>query len=293
MKKRILSLMLCTMLVVSLLAGCTGSDDGEEKKETAETTKTEDEEDSEGKQKITIAIGNAYPPFCYLDESENPAGYEYDLYLKVAEKMADKYDVEVVCDTWDNLFVGLESGKYDIVSHHLGYNEERAEKYTVSGESLMYFGSYRFIYKKGRKYITDIASTAGMTLSNNSMDNIGKALAAYNEDNPDNPIILQETMPSDEAILAGIENGLYDAYTHTYFDVKTRFIDKYPDADIEIGTVNLLGDDADCGTYALFKKDNTKLQEEFDAVIKELRDEGAVKEISMNWFDEDYSVVPQ
>ena len=43
MKKRILSLMLCTMLVVSLLAGCTGSDDGEEKKETAETTKTEDE----------------------------------------------------------------------------------------------------------------------------------------------------------------------------------------------------------------------------------------------------------
>ena len=77
----------------------------------------------------------------------------------------------------------------------------------------MYFGSYRFIYKKGRKDITDIASTAGMTLSNNSMDNIGKALAAYNEDNPDNPIILQETMPSDEAILAGIENGLYDAYT--------------------------------------------------------------------------------
>lgn len=294
MKKRILSVMLCCALAVSLLMGCGGADTKESGKEkTSETTEAEDEGESEGKQKITIAMGNAYPPFCYLDESENLVGYEYDLYQKVAEKMADKYDVEIVCDTWDNLFVGLESGKYDIVSHHLGYSEERAEKYTVSGESLMYFGSYRFIYKKGRKDITDIASTAGMTLSNAGTDNIGKVLEAYNDEHPDNPIILQETMPSDEATIAGIENGLYDAYTHTYFDVKTRFIDKYPDADIEMGTVNLLGDDADCGTYALLKKGNTKLQAELDAAIKALRDEGVIKEICMNWFGEDYSVVPE
>lgn len=107
-----------------------------------------------------------------------------------------------------NLFAGVETGKYDIVSHHLSYNEERAEQYTMSEESLMYYGNYRFIYKKGRTDITDIASTAGMTLANDSSDNIGKIIAQYNEEHPDNPIILQETIPSEEALVAGLENGL-------------------------------------------------------------------------------------
>lgn len=157
----------------------------------------------------------------------------------------------------------------------------------------MYYGNYRFIYKKGRTDITDIASVAGMTLANSNVDNIGKVLQAYNDAHPDNPIILQETMPSLEAIIAGIENGLYDAYTHTQFDLQTKYIDMYPDADIELGTVNLMGDDMDCGTYAVLKKGNTDLQEEFDAAIKELRDDGTIKELCEKWFGADYSVKPE
>ena len=97
----------------------------------------------------------------------------------------------------------------------------------------------------------------------------------------------------EESIIAGIENGLYDAYTHTQFDLQTKYIDMYPDADIELGTVNLMGDDMDCGTYAVLKKGNTDLQEEFDAAIKELRDDGTIKELCEKWFGADYSVKPE
>lgn len=284
MKKKVLSLLLCSIMIVGLLAGCGG---------TKEEAKNDKGDAESSKQEITIAIGNGYKPFCYLNDKEKPDGYEYDLFEKVAEKMSDKYEVNVVCDSWDNLFLGVDSGKYDIVSHHMAYNAERAEKYTVSKESLMYYGNYRFIYKKGRTDITDIASVAGMTLANSNVDNIGKVLQAYNDAHPDNPIILQETMPSLEAIIAGIENGLYDAYTHTQFDLQTKYIDMYPDADIELGTVNLMGDDMDCGTYAVLKKGNTDLQEEFDAAIKELRDDGTIKELCEKWFGADYSVKPE
>lgn len=284
MKKKVLSLLLCSIMIVGLLAGCGG---------TKEEAKNDKGDAESSKQEITIAIGNGYKPFCYLNDEEKPDGYEYDLFEKVAEKMSDKYEVNVVCDSWDNLFLGVDSGKYDIVSHHMAYNAERAEKYTVSKESLMYYGNYRFIYKKGRTDITDIASVAGMTLANSNVDNIGKVLQAYNDAHPDNPIILQETMPSLEAIIAGIENGLYDAYTHTQFDLQTKYIDMYPDADIELGTVNLMGDDMDCGTYAVLKKGNTDLQEEFDAAIKELRDDGTIKELCEKWFGADYSVKPE
>lgn len=284
MKKKVLSLLLCSIMTVGLLAGCGG---------TKEEAKNDKGDAKSSKQEITIAIGNSYKPFCYLNDEEKPDGYEYDLFEKVAEKMSDKYDVNIVCDSWDNLFLGVDSGKYDIVSHHMAYNAERSEKYTVSKESLMYYGNYRFIYKKGRTDITDIASVAGMTLANSNKDNIGKVLQAYNDEHPDNPIILQETFPSLEAIIAGIENGLYDAYTHTQFDLQTKYIDMYPDADIELGTVNLMGDDMDCGTYAVLKKGNTDLQEEFDAAIKELRDDGTIKELCEKWFGADYSVKPE
>mgnify|MGYP000900956172 CR=1 FL=1 len=121
----------------------------------------------------------------------------------------------------------------------------------------------------------------------------GKALVAYNEEHPDNPIVLQETYPSLEATIAGIENGLYDGYTHTYFDLKTKYLDAYPDADLEMSDVPLLEDEEDCGTYALLKKGNTDLQADFDAAIKALREEGKIAELCVEWFGEDYSVNPQ
>lgn len=293
MKKRFFAMLLATLMLLG--AAACSSDESAGGENAAGGNGAGNEGDSDGgKQSITIAIGNAYRPFCYVNENEEPDGYEYDLFQLVAEKMSDKYDVKVVCDTWDNLFVGLESGKYDVVSHHMAYNEDRAEKYNVSGESLMYYGNYRLIYKKGRTDLTDLESLQGKVMCNSPTDNIGQILVKFNEEHPDNPIILQETFPSLEAMIAGIENGLYDAYTHTYFDLKTKYLDAYPDANIEMSSVDLIDDaNMDCGTYALLKKGNDELQADFDAAIKALRDEGKIAELSIEWFGEDYSVNPQ
>ena len=293
MKKRFFAMLLATLMLLG--AAACSSDESAGGGNAAGGNGAGNEGGSDGgKQSITIAIGNAYRPFCYVNENEEPDGYEYDLFQLVAEKMSDKYDVKVVCDTGDNLFVGLESGKYDVVSHHMAYNEDRAEKYNVSAESLMYYGNYRLIYKKGRTDLTDLESLQGKVMCNSPTDNIGQILVKFNEEHPDNPIILQETFPSLEAMIAGIENGLYDAYTHTYFDLKTKYLDAYPDANIEMSSVDLIDDaNMDCGTYALLKKGNDELQADFDAAIKALRDEGKIAELSIEWFGEDYSVNPQ
>lgn len=293
MKRRIIAMLLATLMLLGAAACSSDESAGGGNAAGGNNAGSEGGSDG-GKQSITIAIGNTYRPFCYVNENEEPDGYEYDLFQLLAEEMSDKYDVEIVCDTWDNLFVGLESGKYDVVSHHMAYNEDRAEKYNVSAESLMYYGNYRLIYKKGRTDLTDLESLQGKVMCNSPTDNIGQILVDFNEEHPDNPIILQETFPSLEAMIAGIENGLYDAYTHTYFDLKTKYLDAYPDANIEMSSVDLIDDaNMDCGTYALLKKGNDELQADFDAAIKALRDEGKIAELSIEWFDEDYSVNPQ
>lgn len=271
MMKRILTGALALIMVGVMLAGCSSNSP---------------------KNTLTIAIGNGYAPFCYLDEAtEAPAGYEAELFALVAEKLSDKYEVEVVCDSFDNLFVGVESGKYDIISHHMAYNASRAEKYTVSSESLMFYGNYRVVHKAGRTDITDLESLKGLTLANAPTDNIGKILEKFNAEHADNPIILQETYPSTEAIIAGIQSGLYDGYTHTAFDLQKKYIDAYPDAGLELSEVDLV-DDLDCGTYALTKKGNDAVMADFDAAVKALRDEGKIAELCIKWFGQDYSVNP-
>ena len=60
-----------------------------------------------------------------------------------------------------------------------------------------------------------------------------------------------------------------------------------------MSTIDLLDDDVDCGTYAILKKGNTDLQADFDAALKELREEGKIAELCIEWFGEDYSVNPQ
>ena len=222
MKKKVLALLMCGILAASSLGiGCSNKKESDNAKTE---TQTEKKEDSDEKQKVTIAIGNGYKPFCYFDSiKENQTGYEYEVFEKVAEKMSDKYDVEVVCDSWDNLFTGLETGKYDVVSHHLASNPQRAEKYNVSAESLMYFGEYSSDSQKRTYRHYSLESLAGMNLANGDHDNMGKKFLAYNEEHQDNPIILQETVPSDESMIAGIENDLYDAYKPLFFDLQTRF----------------------------------------------------------------------
>lgn len=297
--KKILALIMSLAMILSL-AACGGTETPAATEAPAAPAATETPaepapaatETPVEKKDITIAISSHYAPFCYLDENEKPAGYEYDLFMMVGEKLADKYNVEVVCDGFGNLFVGLESGKYDVISHHLAYNAERAEKYNVSAESLMFYGNMRILHKADRTELVDLDSLQGMTLANGMDDNAGKMLVAYNEEHPENPIKLQETYPNAEAIVAGIDSGLYDGYVFSSFDLQTKYIDLYPDVDLVMSEKDLIEGEFDCGTYALYEKGNDELQADVDAAIKALRDEGKIAELCIEWFGGDYSVEP-
>jgi polar amino acid transport system substrate-binding protein len=91
------------------------------------------------KEKGTLTIGEGalpagFPPLAYIgDDQQTLTGAEPDLGRLVAAVLGLKPDVQNA--TWENLFVGIDSGKTDVGFSNITDTEERKEKYD--------FASYR------------------------------------------------------------------------------------------------------------------------------------------------------
>lgn len=131
MKKRVLSLLLCGLMTVSLLAGC-GSKEAPAAEAPAETdTETEapaeDNEDAEApaeadgesdmayvQEKGTLVVGiTDFEPMDYKDENGEWIGFDADMAKAFAESLG--VDVEFVEIDWDNKVLELDSKTIDCV----------------------------------------------------------------------------------------------------------------------------------------------------------------------------------
>ena len=97
MKKRVLSVLLCTAMAISVLAGCGGSDNGGESES--------DKAYVEDKGTLVVGITN-FEPMDYKDESGEWVGFDADLAKAFAESLG--VEAEFVEIDWDNKIMELD-----------------------------------------------------------------------------------------------------------------------------------------------------------------------------------------
>lgn len=296
--KKVSTLILGAAMMLALLAGCTDSSSKTTTATNAGTDASAAGADttatgSGDKTLVKIGIGNAYAPFCFLDENEKEAGYDYDCMLAVAELLSDKYEFEFTPDAFQNLLIGLDTGAYDIAIHHFGYNEERAANYLYAEEGDMYINYFVVAYPEGMEGVTDLQSCADngkvvVSTAGSQADNI---LLEWNASHPDAQIAIEYVDSAAEVMATGLANGLYDAFVVSTYDCQV-FNDKYGD------TVKLVysDDEADMikkdnpGIYFIYAKDQTELQKDVDAALVTLRENGTLSKLSIEWLGDDYSM---
>lgn len=134
------------------------------------------------RERGTLRIGasaDASPPLgFYATDDKTRIGSEIDLATLVADTLGLKVEFEAV--SWENLFVGLDSSKFDAVFSNVTVTEERKEKYD--------FATYRlddlaFETKKGAGAIKGPADVAGKKISVSSGTNQEKILVDWSEQN--------------------------------------------------------------------------------------------------------------
>ncbi|MDR2470496.1 MAG: transporter substrate-binding domain-containing protein [Treponema sp.] len=81
---------------------------------------------------LMVGAEVGYPPMEYFDEDgKTPIGFDIELAGALAKKLG--LQVEIVDTSWDAIFAGVDTGKYDCIISSVTINPERQQKYFFPG----------------------------------------------------------------------------------------------------------------------------------------------------------------
>jgi polar amino acid transport system substrate-binding protein len=132
-----------------------------------------------GTLEIVASSGSAAPLTFYATDNRTIIGVEPDLAHLVADVLGLKAHINTV--SWENIFVGLDSGKYDVGFSNITDTEERKEKYDFAGYRK---DDLAFEAKKGSGLkVTGPEDVAGRTVAVDTGTNQEKLLVEWSKEN--------------------------------------------------------------------------------------------------------------
>ncbi|MGV9254422.1 transporter substrate-binding domain-containing protein [Streptomyces sp. NPDC003697] len=163
-----------------------------------------------GTLEIVESSGSAAPLTFFATDNKTVIGVEPDIASLVADVLGLKLHINTV--SWENIFVGLDSAKYDVGFSNITVTEERKEKYD--------FATYRednlgFEAKKGSGLkVTGPEDVAGRTVAVSSGTNQEKLLIEWSRGNEKagrKPVNIKYYQNDSDTYLA-LQSGRIDLY---------------------------------------------------------------------------------
>ena len=236
------------------------------------SSKSEDTslKDVQASGELKIGLEGDWQPFSYHDEDDNLVGYDVEVATKVAEKLGVK--AVITEGPWDGLLTGLDTGVYDVVVNGVDVTPERSETFDFTDAYA--YDHIDLVVKKENTEISSFEDLKGKKSANST----GSTYAEMGEEygaTVSNVPTLAETM---ELVLNGTVDATINADTS---------IQDYLNTTGEKG-LKVVAQDDEATEYAIpVKKGNTSLKEAINDALKELREEGTLKELSVKYFGAD------
>lgn len=224
-----------------------------------------------GVEQVQVGLGNAYPPFTYLDDSGEVQGYDYEVLKLVDEKLAD-YDFEYQTFEFKTLLTALDSKQVRLAAHQYEKNGERENRYLYGQEGYTEYVTYIATANNNAFDPQNLDDLVGKNVYVAQGTNFAATLEQYNAEHEEQINIKYGEMNMD-VIVQEVLSGSADATLFTAFD---------------LANVNAANDDAfkssaepvyATDTYFVFNSGDEELQQAVDGAVKELRDEGKLKEL--------------
>ncbi|MFM2468242.1 transporter substrate-binding domain-containing protein [Paraburkholderia sp. RL17-368-BIF-A] len=279
--KQLGKLFALSFATVSILAACGNNETATENEQPEKVQETKDT------TKIKVAFAQAAKPITYVDENGNPAGYDVEAMMLVDEALED-YEFEFVPTTDEDLFIGVEQGKYQVGVKNAFYTEEREENFLFPQEflGLSSAGLLLPADQSNIKNLSDFA-TSEMTLAPIAASSAQYTLVAdYNEANPFNEVELEAGEEFNLDVVQWVNEGRADGaitiealYTAQVSDENGPYYEFKDDL--------VYNEFAVIKTWPLFNKEQEQFAAAYDEAIKEIRESGALSELMEKHYGKD------
>ena len=267
-KLKVMAAAVCALaLAACMLAGCSSNNASNDKKDAAAT--------SSDKTTLIVGFDQSYPPYGFVGNDGNFTGFDLDLAAEVASR--NGWDIQLEPIDWDAKDTLLNSGAITCIWN--GFTMEgREDDYTFSDPYMLNAqvvvvradsGIESFEDLAGKTVITQVDSAAEEVL-NGDMADLTATFASL------------ETIGDYNTAFMQLESGAVDAVACDLSIAQYQLAgkDTYKQLDEQLSTEH----------YAVgFKKGDTALAEKVTETLKEMDEDGFVKELCDKYADDGVS----
>lgn len=228
--------------------------------------------------KIDVATAGDVRPFSY-EEGEDLTGFDIEV-LKAADTLLDDYAFSYKKTSWESIFIGLDSGHYQVAANNLSYTPERAEKYLYS---LPIATNPLVMVVAPDSEISSLEDIGGKTTREDTGTSTAQLVEEWSEAHPENPSIVEYSGENGVKRMIDLEAGQFDYLIFDQISVET--IIRQQGLDLKVIELETEGNPMN---YLVFADDQQELQKAFNQALQELYKTGKLEEISQEFFGGSY-----
>ncbi|MGB8452572.1 MAG: amino acid ABC transporter substrate-binding protein [Anaerocolumna sp.] len=273
--KKIVKLLVITMLIAVFAAGCSKKTDDSTGTATGKDTSLED---IKAKGKLVLGLDDAFPPMGFKDDNQETVGFDIDVAREVCKRMGVELVIQPI--SWEAKELELSTKNIDCIWNGLSYNEDRAKTMTLS---IPYMKNTQVAVVLADSNLNTLADLAGKTVVIQNGSTASDAIDA----NEDFKKSLKELVKVDDNVQALLDLKVSGSDAVVMDEVVARYY-----TEKEAGTYKILDESLADEDYVIgFRKGDETLCAEVVKYLKEMKEDGTLAKISETWFGKDLTTV--
>jgi ABC-type amino acid transport substrate-binding protein len=247
-------------------------------------------EAASGVTTITVGTAGLPVPYGWVNPDGTLDGYDSAV-IAAVDEVLPQYTFKIEVTEFPSIFVGLDSGRYQIGVNNISWRKEREEKYLFAKNHYIY-NNTGIVVRKGRTDIRGISDLGGKT-DIATPDGAFPQLFVeeYNETNPDNPIKITYSDEDALRIYQKIVDGSLDFILSEEVSVTLREREFGFDVDFISLPKGEQEKIQNPKSYFLFPRtpEGETIRAAVDGALETLIANGKLRELSIKYFGSDIS----
>ena len=214
----------------------------------------------------TVRMGTegAYPPYNYIDDNGNLAGFEIVFGNELCRRAA--LECEWVKNDWDSIIPNLVSGNYDTIIAGMSITKER-DKVIDFTQNYMLPRPSAYVAASESADVNGVIAAQTATLQSGYIAESSASLMEF---------------ATPEETVSAVKDGEADAVFADY-DYLAPIVDAAGGSLMFVGDQVVLG----LGTGMGLRETDTELKAKFNAAITSMKEDGSLNKLLLEWFGDD------